>query len=68
MILFPEGARGEPETLGRLHSGVALLVPFCCDVVVGEALAWNRDRRRFMGFLEERLAGLLAELPASPWE
>lgn len=96
VILFPEGTRGEPETLGRLHSGVAhllqrhpqldctpvvlhglgkalprgeaLLVPFCCDVVVGEALRWNGDRRRFMAALEERLAGLLAELPPTPWE
>ncbi len=96
VILFPEGTRGEPETLGRLHSGVAhllqrhpqlactpvvlrglgkalprgeaLLVPFCCDVVVGEALVWTGHRRTFMTALEERMAGLLAELPPSPWE
>jgi 1-acyl-sn-glycerol-3-phosphate acyltransferase len=96
VILFPEGTRGEPETLGPLRSGVAhllqrhpglactpvvlrglgkalprgeaLLVPFCCDVAVGEPLGWNGDRRRFMAALEERMAGLLAELPPSAWE
>jgi hypothetical protein len=45
-----------------------LLVPFCCDVVVGEALAWNGDRRQFMAQLEERMAALLAELHPSSWE
>ena len=96
VILFPEGTRGEPETLGQLQSGVAhllqrhpdlacipvvmrglgkalprgeaLLVPFCCDVVVGEALAWNGDRRQFMAQLEARMAALLAELHPSSWE
>lgn len=96
VILFPEGTRGEPETLGPLRSGVAhllqrhpglactpvvmrglgkalprgeaLLVPFCCDVAVGEPLGWNGDRRRFMAALEERMAGLLAELPLCAWE
>jgi 1-acyl-sn-glycerol-3-phosphate acyltransferase len=96
VILFPEGTRGEPETLGPLRSGVAhllqrqpelpctpvvmrglgkalprgeaLLVPFCCDVAVGESLGWNGDRRGFMAALEERMAALLAELPPSSWE
>jgi 1-acyl-sn-glycerol-3-phosphate acyltransferase len=96
VILFPEGTRGEPETLGRLQSGVAhllqrhphlpatpvflhglgkalprgeaLLVPFFCDVAVGEPLLWSGDRRRCIGELRERLAALAAELPAPPWE
>ncbi|KEF43267.1 MAG: hypothetical protein ER33_00550 [Cyanobium sp. CACIAM 14] len=96
VILFPEGTRGEPETMGPLKHGVAhllqrrpglsctpvvlrglgkalprgeaLLVPFCCDVAVGEPLPWDGDRRRFMAALQERMAALLAELPSSGWE
>lgn len=96
VILFPEGTRGEPETLGRLRSGIAhllqrrprllatpvflqglgkslprgeaLLVPFFCDVAVGEPFAWNGDRHRCLEELGQRFADLAAELPAPRWE
>ena len=96
VILFPEGTRGEPETLSPLKSvvahlvrrrpslpcipvflhglgkalprGEALLVPFFCDVVVGEPFHWSGDRRRFMADLEQRMAHLAAELTPPPWE
>lgn len=34
LILFPEGSRGEPETLGALKNGVAHLASACPDVPV----------------------------------
>ena len=40
-----------------------LLVPFFCDVFVGEALAGRDDQAAFMAELEERMARLAAELP-----
>lgn len=34
LIIFPEGSRGAPETLGRLKRGVALLAARCPEVPV----------------------------------
>lgn len=41
-----------------------LLVPFFCDVFVGEALGGGEDQTAFMAELEARMARLSAELPA----
>jgi 1-acyl-sn-glycerol-3-phosphate acyltransferase len=96
LILFPEGTRGEPETLkafksgiahlARRHSGVpfqpvymhglgkalprgeAVLVPFFCDVFVGEPVKWSGDKASFMGHFAERMALLAAEGGFPPWE
>ena len=40
-----------------------LLVPFFCDVFVGEALRGMADQAAFMTTLEERMGALAAELP-----
>jgi 1-acyl-sn-glycerol-3-phosphate acyltransferase len=55
--------------LGKaLPKGEALLVPFFCDVFVGEPLTWCDDRRLFM----ERLSGTMTDLAAeghfAPWQ
>lgn len=53
--------------LGKaLPRGEIPLVPFFCDVFVGEALAWTGDRNEFMAEMESRIHGLAAEehLPA----
>lgn len=57
-----------PVTLVYLHGlgkalpkGEALLVPFFCDVFVGEAIPWTGDRRSYMRQLDERMAALSAE-------
>jgi 1-acyl-sn-glycerol-3-phosphate acyltransferase len=34
LILFPEGTRGEPESMGKLKNGVAHLVSACSDTPV----------------------------------
>lgn len=44
-----------------------ILVPFFCDVFVGEALRGSDDQAAFMAELETRMAGLAAELPKPSW-
>jgi 1-acyl-sn-glycerol-3-phosphate acyltransferase len=55
--------------LGKaLPKGEALLVPFFCDVFVGESLHWTNDRKSFMVQLEERMGILAKEGQFSSWE
>jgi 1-acyl-sn-glycerol-3-phosphate acyltransferase len=55
--------------LGKaLPKGEALLVPFFCDVFVGEPLAWTGDRRSYMRQLDERMRQLAAEGNFPSWE
>lgn len=54
--------------LGKaLPKGEGLLVPFICDVFVGESLFWEDNRAAFMHSLEERMQNLAAEGHFSPW-
>jgi hypothetical protein len=55
--------------LGKaLPKGEALLVPFFCDVFVGEAMHCSDDRQRFMEQFGERMRALAAEGSFAPWE
>ena len=55
--------------LGKaLPRGTWLLVPFFCDVFVGEALAWTGERASFMAALEQRTAALAAEGHFPAWD
>ena len=55
--------------LGKaLPKGEALLVPFFCDVFVGERLAWTGERATFMAALEQRISALAAEGQFPPWD
>jgi 1-acyl-sn-glycerol-3-phosphate acyltransferase len=55
--------------LGKaLPKGEALLVPFFCDVFVGEPLMWTGDRRSYMRQLDERMKALAAEGNFPTWE
>ena len=95
LILFPEGSRGDPETLDRFKTGIAhiakknpeidvvpvfmhgfgkalprgeaVLVPFFCDVFVGEAFRWTGDRESFMQELIERMQALAEEGHFPEW-
>lgn len=55
--------------LGKsLPKGEALLVPFFCDVFVGDKMQWTGDRSSFMSQLEQRMTQLAAEGKFSRWE
>jgi 1-acyl-sn-glycerol-3-phosphate acyltransferase len=50
-----------------LPRGEALLVPFFCDVYVGEALRWTGDRGAFMAELTGRMRTLADEAGRPEW-
>ncbi len=55
--------------LGKaLPRGEALLVPFFCDVFVGEPVDAGGERRVFMQRLEQAMNALAAEGDFPPWE
>jgi 1-acyl-sn-glycerol-3-phosphate acyltransferase len=55
--------------LGKaLPRGEALLVPFFCDVFIGEPLVWTGDKAGFMQELTNRITGLAAEGNFPAWE
>lgn len=55
--------------LGKaLPKGEALLVPFFCDVFIGEAMVWAGNRESFMADLEARIQALAAEGKFPAWE
>jgi 1-acyl-sn-glycerol-3-phosphate acyltransferase len=51
-----------------LPKGEAMLVPFFCDVVVGEPMPRGLDTAAFMQVVEERMRDLAAEGSFLPWE
>ena len=54
--------------LGKaLPKGETLLVPFFCDVFVGEALQWTGARETFMAALDDAMRALAAEGHFPPW-
>lgn len=55
--------------LGKaLPRGEALLVPFCCDVFVGQWMTWAGDKAKFMEDLTCKMTTLAAEGHFLPWE
>jgi 1-acyl-sn-glycerol-3-phosphate acyltransferase len=55
--------------LGKaLPKGEALLVPFFCDIFVGEPLLWTGERRAYMRQLDERMKQLAEEGNFPAWE
>jgi 1-acyl-sn-glycerol-3-phosphate acyltransferase len=51
-----------------LPKGEAILVPFFCDVIVGQAMPRAMDPAAFMQTLEARMRDLAAEGNFLPWE
>jgi len=55
--------------LGKaLPKGENVLVPFFCDVFVGEPLAWTADRRSVMRQLDERMNAFASEGHFPSWD
>ncbi len=55
--------------LGKaLPRGEALLVPFFCDVFVGEAIAWEDDIAAYMQQLDRSVSSLENEKDFAEWE
>lgn len=55
--------------LGKaLPKGAWLLVPFNCDVVVGEAFTWAGNMDEFMATLQGRMAALAGEVHVNAWD
>ncbi len=55
--------------LGKsLPKGEALLVPFFCDVFVGETLPWNGDKQAWMSALDGAMQALASEGKFAVWE
>ena len=71
-------ARAHPEVpvipaflhgLGKsLPKGSAVFVPFCCDVVIGEPIPWQEDRKLYLQELRERMSALAGEVDLAVWE
>jgi 1-acyl-sn-glycerol-3-phosphate acyltransferase len=51
-----------------LPRGEAILVPFYCDIFIGEPIFWNGDREKFMQELEGSILALAEEGHFPPWE
>lgn len=55
--------------LGKaLPKGSFLLVPFFCDIFIGEPITWDGDRTHFMSSLRDRFNALSTEKTFAPWE
>lgn len=55
--------------LGKaLPKGEALLVPFFCDVFIGEKVPWEGNRARFVKNLEAGMSNLASEGRFAAWE
>lgn len=54
--------------LGKaLPKGEAILVPFFCDVLIGEKFYWNGSKDHFMEALERTMNSLAEEVEFSSW-
>ena len=55
--------------LGKaLPRGEALLVPFFCDVFIGEPMCWTGDKTKFVDELSSRMNVLVKEGDFAAWE
>lgn len=55
--------------LGKaLPKGEAILVPFFCDVFVGEAIRWNGEKESFLQELESRILAASEGVKIQAWE
>lgn len=95
LLIYPEGSRGEPESLSRFKSGIAhlikrhpdvpvypiflhglgkalprgeaILVPFFCDVFIGEPIFWTGNKTSLMELLNQRMHDLASQGNFPSW-
>lgn len=65
MTVTPVFMHGLGKSLPR---GEALLVPFVCQVNVGQEIGWGGDRAAFIALLEKSLSELEKELDPKEWD
>jgi 1-acyl-sn-glycerol-3-phosphate acyltransferase len=86
LIIYPEGSRGQPESLAKFQNGIAhlakrhpnvpiypvfiyglgkvlpkgekILVPFFCDLAIGNPIFWNSNKKIFMELLDRQMKDL----------
>jgi 1-acyl-sn-glycerol-3-phosphate acyltransferase len=63
--IYPIFLHGLGKALPR---GEALLVPFFCDVFIGEPIYWTGEKKEFMELLTQKMKDLAAQGNFSPWE
>lgn len=96
LIIYPEGSRGNPESLSDFKCGIAhlakrhpdvpiypvflhglgkalpkgesLLVPFFCDVLIGEPIYWTGHKKGFMDLLNRCMQNLISQENFLAWE
>jgi 1-acyl-sn-glycerol-3-phosphate acyltransferase len=51
-----------------LPKGEALLVPFFCDIFIGEGFAWTGDRKTFMQHVNHQMSQLASEGRFPSWD
>jgi 1-acyl-sn-glycerol-3-phosphate acyltransferase len=55
--------------LGKaLPKGTWVIVPFICDIFIGERVGWHGDAKRFMNDLRQAIDELAAQGHFPPWE
>ena len=55
--------------LGKaLPRGEALLVPFVCEINIGEPLKWEEDRTKLIENLQDSFEALKSEIEVKPWQ
>ncbi|MFO0991116.1 MAG: lysophospholipid acyltransferase family protein [Hyphomicrobiales bacterium] len=55
--------------LGKaLPKGTWVIVPFICDIFIGERVPWEKDSKRFMNDLRQAIDRLAAEGHFAAWE
>ena len=62
--IIPIFIHGAGKSLPR---GEALLVPFFCDIFVGERVQWNGDRDQFMLALQQQFQDITNKGEFPPW-
>lgn len=51
-----------------LPRGEGLLIPFCCNIYVGDSMKWNGEQQRFLTMLEGKVRDLAGQAKMPAWD